>query len=89
VRTAADIIAGHAQNGEAVLARHREALWLLGIRAAILRAEAARLCRRSRWQARRARYLLQRHARRGVATIASPRCRKSGRRRSRAHLVVV
>ena len=87
--TPADVIAGRVKNADAILAEHRDRLWLLGIRAAVLRAEAARLCRRSRWQARVARQLLQKHVLRGVETRAIPRRRKSARPRSLTRLVLV
>ena len=74
---------------DAHLADHREQLCNLGIRAALLRAETARLCQRSRWEARRGRWLLQQHVLRGVVTKMAPTRRKSDRRRSRARLVVV
>ena len=72
---------------EARLAQHRDDLWMLGIRAALLRAEAGRLCRRSRWEARRARRQLQRPIVRG--TVTPPQQRRFVRRRSRTRLVVV
>jgi len=87
VGTGPDIIAA-VENGEAGLARHRHELWLLGLRAALVRAAAARVCRRSRWQARRARRLLDQRVLCGIASPVAPRRRRS-RRRSRARLVVV
>jgi len=59
----------------------------LAIRAALLRAEAASLCRRSRWEARRGRWLLQQHVLRGTVTKLAPTLRKHAR--SRVRLTVV
>ena len=74
---------------EARLALHRDELWAIGIRAALRFAESARRYRRSRWQARRAVWLLQQRELRGAATKTAPPRRKSRRRRSRATLAVV
>jgi len=73
---------------DAWLARHRDELWSVGLRAALLRARAKQITRRSRWEARRARRLLHKHVLRGAAKTAPPR-RKAARRRSRARLIVV
>ena len=82
----AEALAAH-DDIEARLAQHRHDLWVLGLRAAVLRAEAQRLCRRSRWEARRARRQLQQHLVRGTVTKPSPQ--RPVRRRSRGRLVVV
>ena len=85
--TIPDVIAAWSDI-DARLARHRDDLWILGIRAALLRAEARRLSRRSRWEARRARWQLQRHFVRGTTVASAPKERPV-RRRSRGRFVVV
>ena len=72
---------------EARLAQHRHDLWVLGMHAALLRAEAQRLARRSRWEARRARRQLQRHVVRGRPLRATKP--KRVRRRARPRLMLV
>jgi len=71
------------------MAEHRDALWQLGLRAAILREQAARLCRRARWEARRTHHLLRLRVVRDLVTTSTRPRSKSRRRRCRAWLVAV
>src|SRR5438552_1497492 len=71
------------------IAESREALWRLALRAALLCARARNLCRRSRWEAGRARRLLRKRVLRD-AVVGSPRVPpKRTRHRSTARLVAV
>ena len=85
----ADPIVDAVDNAEAVIAQHRDLLAIVGLRTAVRRAKSARLCRRSRWQARQAQRLLQQRLLRGVIPKVARTRKKSARRPSRPRLALV
>ena len=78
-----------AEDIELALAEHREALWQLGIRVAIVRVKSAHQCERSRWEAQRARRLLRQRVLRGVSEKSAASRTKRTRHRPGAFLVTV
>jgi len=71
------------------IVEQREVLWRIALRAALLCARAQNLCRRSRWEAGRARRLLRKHVLRDAGTGAPRVAPRRTRRRSGARLVAV
>jgi hypothetical protein len=61
------------------LARRRKELWAVVLRAKRLCVDSDRLCRRSRWETRRARRLLEQRVLRGVLTHPVRRARRPRR----------
>jgi hypothetical protein len=73
----------------AQMARRRDELWLVVLRAKCLCFESDRLCRRSRWEARRARRLIERRVLRGLVTQPPAHARRPRRPTSRRRLRAV